>query len=118
MSEEKKGIGAAIGSAVGMIVLACACAVGGWIACDMWPKGGPKGPAGFVMPPATVAVRPVELRPYNLPERFVAHACLALWSGLVHARIAGFMSEGLVETLGEAFACVWKSIRIAEPTSA
>ena len=74
MSEEKKGIGAAIGSAVGMIVLACACAVGGWIACDMWPKGGPKGPAGFVMPPATVAVRPVELRPYNLPERFVAHA--------------------------------------------
>ena len=74
MREEKKGIGAAIGSAVGMIVLACACAVGGWIACEMWPKGGPKGQAGFVMPPATVAVRPVELRPYNLPERFVAHA--------------------------------------------
>ena len=51
------------------------------------------------------------------PDR-VAHACLALWSGLVHARIAGFMSEGLVETLGEAFACVWNSIRIAEPSSA
>ena len=51
------------------------------------------------------------------PDR-VAHACLALWSGLVHARIAGFMSEGLVETLGEAFACVWTSIRIAEPASA
>ena len=67
-------MGAAIGSAIGTVVLAGACAVGGWVACEMWPKGGPKGPAGFVMPPATVAVRPVELRPYNLPERYVAHA--------------------------------------------
>ena len=47
------------------------------------------------------------------PDR-VAHACLALWSGLVHSRIAGFMSEGLVETLGEAFAGVWHSIRNRE----
>ena len=74
MSEEKKSVGAAIGSAIGTVVLAAACCVGGWVACEMWPKGGLKGPAGFVMPPATVAVRPVELRPYNLPERYVAHA--------------------------------------------
>lgn len=51
------------------------------------------------------------------PDR-VAHACLALWSGLVHSRIAGFMSEGLVETLGEAFAGVWHSIRNREETEA
>ena len=51
------------------------------------------------------------------PDR-VAHACVALWSGLVHARVAGFMSEGLVETLGEAFAGVWNSIRNRDETEA
>ena len=42
---------------------------------------------------------------------WVAHACLALWSGLVHSRVAGFMQEGLDETLREAYAGVWRAIR-------
>ncbi|MDO5318553.1 MAG: efflux RND transporter periplasmic adaptor subunit [bacterium] len=73
-NQAKKSVGAVIGSVLGTAVLAVACAVGGWIACEMWPKGGPQGPGGFQLPPATVAVRPVEMRAYNLPERFVAHA--------------------------------------------
>ena len=75
MEAEKKGKGSAVGSMIAMAVLVVASAVGGWVACGLWAKGGlAAGPAGFQMPPATVAVRPVELRPYNLPERFVAHA--------------------------------------------
>lgn len=72
--EEKKSIGAVIGSIIGTVVLAAACAVGGWIACEMWPKGkaGAGGPPQ--MPAPVVAVRAAETRPYNLPEKFVAHA--------------------------------------------
>ena len=74
MSEEYKK--SAIGSVVGTLVLAVVCAVGGWMAHGMWPKGGAKGPALPVGAAslATVAVRAVEERQYNLPERFVAHA--------------------------------------------
>ncbi len=76
MAEEtnKKSAGAVIGSLIGTVVLAISCAVGGWVACEMWPKGkaGAGGPPQ--MPPATVAVRTVEMRAYNLPEKFVAHA--------------------------------------------
>ena len=70
MSESK---GSKIGSAIGVVVLAVACVSGGWIARELWPKGAvvvPQVPRG----PITVAVRPVEERAYNLPERFVAHA--------------------------------------------
>jgi len=76
MAEEKGK--SAIGSVIATVVLAVVCAVGGWIARGLVPKaGGPKGPdmaammAGMAQ---TVAVRPVEMRPYNLPERYVAHA--------------------------------------------
>ena len=63
----------AIGSTVGVVVLVAASVTGGWVACELWPK---KQMAKMQMPQmaATVAVREVEERVYNLPERFVAHA--------------------------------------------
>ena len=62
-----------VGSAIAVIVLVAASVTGGWVACELWPK--PKQ-AKIMMPQmaATVAVRAAELREYNLPERFVAHA--------------------------------------------
>ncbi len=72
-TNEKKSKGSAFGSVVGAIVLVAASGTGGWIACEMWPKksgGLPQMPQMM----ATVAVKEVEERPYNLPERYVAHA--------------------------------------------
>ena len=71
--KNEKGKGSAIGSAVGVVVLVAASVTGGWVACDLWPK---KQAAKMQMPQmaATVAVRQVEERVYNLPEKFVAHA--------------------------------------------
>ena len=68
-----KSKASAIGSAVGVVVLVAASVTGGWVACDLWPK---KQAGKMQMPQmdATVAVREVEERVYNLPERFVAHA--------------------------------------------
>jgi len=71
---EKKSI---VGSVIATIVLAAVCGAGGWIGRGLMPKGGPQGPDMAAMMAAqvqTVAVRPVEKRPYNLPERYVAHA--------------------------------------------
>ena len=74
MAEEKSKVG----SVVATIVLAAVCVAGGWIACGLMARaGGPKGPDMAAMMagmPQTVAVAPVEMRPYNLPERYVAHA--------------------------------------------
>ena len=70
-SEEKKG--GAVGAVIGTVVLAVACAVGGWIARELCPQGRPAMPQMPQMA-ATVAVREVEEREYNLPEKFVAHA--------------------------------------------
>ena len=72
-NQNSKGKGSAIGSAIGVVVLVAASVTGGWVACDLWPK---KAPPKVQMPnmAATVAVRPVEERVYNLPERYVAHA--------------------------------------------
>ena len=69
--EAKKG--GAIGAMIGTVVLAAACAAGGWIARGIWPQKMPKMPQMPQMT-ATVSVKEVEERPYNLPERFVAHA--------------------------------------------
>ena len=71
--QNTKGKGSAIGSAVGVIVLVAASVTGGCVACELWPK---KQTGKFQMPQmdATVAVRQVEERVYNLPEKFVAHA--------------------------------------------
>jgi len=71
-SDAKNG-GSTVGSAIGTVVLAAACAAGGWVACGLWPKTPPKMPQ-IPQLPVTVAVREVEERPYNLPEKFVAHA--------------------------------------------
>ena len=72
-TKENKAKGSAIGSAIGVLVLVGASVTGGWVACELWPK--PKA-VKMQMPrmAATVAVRPVEERAYNLPERYVAHA--------------------------------------------
>ena len=67
-----------IGSLIATVVTAAVCVAGGWIGHGILAKGGTaQGPnmaammAGMVQ---TVAVRAVEMRPYNLPERYVAHA--------------------------------------------
>lgn len=69
----KKNKASVVGSAVGVVVLVAASVTGGWVACDLWPKS---QPAKMQMPnmAASVAVRAVEKRTYNLPEKFVAHA--------------------------------------------
>lgn len=80
MSEEKKSAGAVVGSIIGQIVLAAACAVGGWIACEMTPKKKPELPAKVqqmakaAMMPQVIATTNVQMRVYNVPERFIAHA--------------------------------------------
>ncbi|MGN0854257.1 MAG: efflux RND transporter periplasmic adaptor subunit [Kiritimatiellia bacterium] len=63
-----------IGSIVATIVLAAVCVTGGWIACEMWPRQAADAGALSQQAPQTVAVRAVEEREYNLPERYVAHA--------------------------------------------
>ena len=73
-AEKTNGVGAKIGSIIGTIALAGACGAAGWIARGMMPQGGPKGPGMMAPPPASVAVMPARLHPYNLPERYVAHA--------------------------------------------
>ncbi len=70
-SEKKKG--GAIGAMIGTVVLAAACAAGGWIARELIPQKPPVMPQMPQMT-VTVAVREVEERQYNLPEKFVAHA--------------------------------------------
>ena len=78
MSDEKSKIG----SIVATVVLAVVCVAGGWIAGGFY--AGYKVAKAMAMAKAqqaamagaaqTVAVRAVEKRPYNLPERYVAHA--------------------------------------------
>ena len=71
--QDKKSKSSTVGSVIGVVVLVAASVTGGWVACDLWPK---KASGRMQMPQmaATVAVRQVEERVYNLPERFVAHA--------------------------------------------
>ena len=70
---ESKSRGRAVGSVIATIVLAAACAAAGWIARELCPQSRPKMPQIPKMA-ATVAVKEVEERAYNLPEKFVAHA--------------------------------------------
>ena len=68
----------AVGSVIAAVVLAGASFAGGWIAKGLMPQkpagGGDDAAAMMAKMAQTVAVRPVEMRPYNLPERYVAHA--------------------------------------------
>ena len=76
-NEENKGAASVIGSAIATVVLAGACVAGGWIGHELWTKHHGEGAATPPPPPsatATVAVTNAEMRVYNLPERFVAHA--------------------------------------------
>ncbi len=73
---ENKSTASAIGSVIATIVLAVVCAAGGWIGHEMWAMKYQNAAAGGMpqMPPSTVAVTNAEMRVYNLPESFVAHA--------------------------------------------
>ena len=77
MSETNEAGKSKIGSLIATVVTAAVCVAGGWIAHGILAKvGASQGPnaammAGMVQ---TVAVKSVEMRPYNLPERYVAHA--------------------------------------------
>ncbi len=68
----------AVGATMGAVVLAAACAAGGWVAHGLMPKQkeetGPDPLAEMMAAPKTVAVTNAEMRVYNLPEQFVAHA--------------------------------------------
>lgn len=75
-TEETKG-GRVIGAVIGQTVLGAVCLAAGWICKDLYGAMFAKGEAGPRMaPPAevTVAATNVQLRAYNLPEKFVAHA--------------------------------------------
>ncbi len=73
MAEQEKS---AIGSIVGTIVLAAVCVAGGWIGCGIYAGIAKKNQQAQMPPPAsqTVSVEEVKELPYNLPERYVAHA--------------------------------------------
>ena len=78
MAENAETSKSKIGSVIATVVLAAVCMAGGWIAHGILAKGaaqgGPNMAAMMAGMPQTVAVRQVEMRPYNLPERYVAHA--------------------------------------------
>ena len=73
MKDKTQENGSKIGSAIGVAVLVTASVTGGWVACSLWPEKTAVKPQLPTMA-ASVAVRAVEKRVYNLPERFVAHA--------------------------------------------
>ena len=62
------------GSAVATVAIALASGVVGWAVGDLMPKGDGSGAAKKAAPAVAVAVRTVENRPYNLPQRYIAHA--------------------------------------------
>jgi membrane fusion protein (multidrug efflux system) len=73
MSAEKKGK-SAVGSVLATVVMAAACVIGGWVARELKPAE-KSGPAGMPqMPPSTVAVSEVTMKPYMMSQKFVAHA--------------------------------------------
>ncbi len=72
-NKAKSSAGSKIGAFAGWVFTAAACGTVGWFLCEMWPRPEQKK----VAPPArvsTVAVTGVKEMPYNLPEKFVAHA--------------------------------------------
>ncbi len=72
-------LAAKIGAVVATLVLAAVCVAAGWILNDMWPKTDHAAAdkaklAAMSGALATVSATNAEMRVYNLPERFVAHA--------------------------------------------
>jgi hypothetical protein len=43
----------------------------------------------------------------------VASCCIALWNGLVHSHITGFLACDLLKTLRKAYAAIWRDISAA-----
>ena len=79
MANENTESKSAVGSVIASVVLAAVCVAAGWIGHGLLQKHqaaaeGPNMAAMMAGMPQTVAVRQVEMRPYNLPERYVAHA--------------------------------------------
>ncbi len=74
--EETKGAAKAIGALVGQIVTCAVCVAVGWILKDNWPqKPAAANPMAAMAGMAqTVAVTNAQMRAYNRPETFVAHA--------------------------------------------
>ena len=79
MNEEQEK--SKIGSVVATVVLAVVCVAGGWIGGGFYTGYRMSKAAQMMAAQAamagmaqSVAVRPVEERPYNLPNRYVAHA--------------------------------------------
>lgn len=78
MSEQKSKVGGAVAA----LVLAAVCGAGGWVGCGIYANVAAKKEsarnaeqmAAMRAQAQTVSVAEVKERPYNLPERFVAHA--------------------------------------------
>ena len=83
-----------VGSVVATVVTAAVCAVGGWVARELWPQRA-AGPAGA--PPAratSVAVETVAEQPYNLPRTYVAHV-EAMQEVELQPQVDGYVKEVL-----------------------
>ena len=79
MEAKREEESSSVGSVIATVVTAAVCVIGGWIAHGIYAKhqaaaAGPGAAAMMAGAVQTVAVRAVEMRPYNLPERYVAHA--------------------------------------------
>ena len=82
MAEEtKKSAGAVVGAVFGQVVLGAAAFAAGWIIKGWMPQGEDEAAAAqkakmaaMMNAPQSVGVTNVEMRVYNLPEKFVAHA--------------------------------------------
>jgi len=78
-NENKRSTGGVIGAIIATVVLAAACVAAGWVGGGFYnafvAKKMKEAMAAMQKPNvATVAVTNAEMRVYNLPERFVAHA--------------------------------------------
>ena len=74
--EETKSAARVIGALVGQIVTCAVCVAVGWILKDNWPQKPPAANpmAAMAGMAQTVAVTNAQMRAYNRPETFVAHA--------------------------------------------
>ena len=78
-TEESKG--GVVAAAFGQLVLGAVCVAGGWIARGWMPQGEDEAAvaarekmAAMMKMPQSVSTTNVEMRVYNLPEKFIAHA--------------------------------------------
>ena len=75
--ETKSGFFKGVGMLIAQIITCIICIVIGWVIKDNMPeetKEAENPMAAMMNTPQTVAVAAAELRPYNLPREFIAHA--------------------------------------------